>query len=398
MLELTPPNVDSISSGLISNLIWFPIQVVITMLAFWLFKKKNVTVICFLGILITVFLGIIFFKYDIYLLAATNVFLSGMFGAILLVLWWLGLWTLPGVACMKVMAFIRLARITESLDSSRPASLDGLREIVEICNKRECNKDILPLLRMRQTPQTRKHLLALYEILHPIHPGAQPLFAYIANESAQHLKSERGANTGEDISDEKYVRLLKDSVNYENLEDVTFIDTIPPQGWGDPVTRNGDQAKMAWDYFDAQRVRKADKNKPVRMRRLLLMDMENWKKDPCADKFLEMHKNAKIDLSLLPRTSLTENHKIMATDLAIFFGRNQCSWMIWSDLDNDKLALRLFHAGIVFEEGTIHAKYSTFLNDAFKVYLNPPNYAHLLLTSDSSNEPPVDFLKVHQIL
>lgn len=399
MFEVTTSTLGALLENLCSNISVNCLFVAIQLLVVWIFKKKNAMVICLLLIGISV-TAIIIFHFDCKIIEEIQIFFIGGLSTVLLLIVYFKQWGWSITAYRNAKDVFPLIKITEHGTNPPPTLQTRQLQIIKICKNNDWNDNILSLLQRQYTPKADEHIESLYNMLKPIHPGAQPLFAYIAYQSALQLKNDRGMNTGgEDISDEKYVKILMDSVDYENLEDITFISTISPEAWGDPETRNTDQAKMAWDYFAAQKRRKAQTDKPIRIRRFLLIEQKVWDSDPLAKVFLKMHREACIDLFLLPPSLLKDRLQGLASesDMALFIGNDKCSWLIWSDLNQKKLALRMFLAGIVYDKDIIYTNYSLFLQTALKGYNDSEHNGSLMLACDSSNKPSNTFLNEHNL-
>lgn len=252
-------------------------------------------------------------------------------------------------------------------------------------------------------PDAAKRLLDLNRRVRSLPMSLQLLIAYIADESTIQLLSPPGRQSGEDISTEKYLELLKLSLANDELCDVTFFETVSPYKWGDPDARDTELAKSAWRYFDIQERLKKESRDRIRMRRVLLMERDAWKgdssdeKDPevkQARRFKEKHDDASISLWIVPPSRLHNSARSVVQDMAMFYAKDGCAWLIWSDVDDRKVEVGLFHAGIFCPSNGLPHKYQSFLRQILdETHLSNQNPHPFLLASKlPCNDPPVEFL------
>lgn len=259
------------------------------------------------------------------------------------------------------------------------------------------------LKRPPANPKAAKRLLDLNRRVrsHPI--SLQLLIAYIADESTIQLLSAPGKQSGEDISTEKYLELLKLSLASNGLCDVTFFETVSPYKWGDPDARDTELAKSAWRYFDIQERLKKESGDTIRMRRVLLMERDAWKGDSTdeidpeakqARRFKEKHNEARISLWIVPPSRLHKSARSVVQDMAMFYSNDGCAWLIWSDVDDKKMEVGLFHAGIYCPSNGLPHKYQSFLRQILdETHLSDRTSHPFLLSSRlPCNDPPVTFL------
>lgn len=181
------------------------------------------------------------------------------------------------------------------------------------------------------------HLDGLRKELHRVSPKIQHLFTYAAYRSVQQLHSEPGTTTGQWLSTRQYVELLRMSFQCEGICDITCLDTLSPSHWGDPGARATSISKLAWgEYFDMQKRAKADVAKPIRLRRMLLMEKIAWERDDLSYNFKGAHDEAKIALWLLPPSHLNDLSGL-ARDMVFFFTSDGYSWIVWSNIDDRML-------------------------------------------------------------
>lgn len=261
---------------------------------------------------------------------------------------------------------------------------------------------IKDLMHSPVNPEAAKRLLALNTRVRSLPKHLQPLIANFADESTNQLVSPPG-RLGEDISTDKYLNILKLSLKKDELCDVTFFQTVSPHKWGDPDARDTEVAKSAWEYFDIQERLKADSNDKIRMRRVLLVEQKVWKGDSSdendpdvkqAIRFKEKHDKARISLWMVPPSSLKVSIKSVVQDMAMFYASDGCSWLIWSDVDDKKVEVGVFHAGMFYQRDGLPGKYQSFLRYILdQTHLSNQNPHHFLLSSKlPCNDPPVEFL------
>ncbi|MFA6132838.1 MAG: hypothetical protein WC869_02335 [Phycisphaerae bacterium] len=186
--------------------------------------------------------------------------------------------------------------------------------------------------RLAVSAEAEKHLQTLRkEVLHTAHIGANPAIANIALLSSCNFTQSKGVI----VELCQYMRLLKESANYEDLRDVTFIARVEPSDWG--TQNDGGAAGLAWQYLDALAKIKAT-NKNIRMRRILLLEDEVYRAEqqkPTYSAFCDAHLKAKIDL-----IHLTPNHipVSLCKDLAVFVGPDgdRRGWIVKSTYDYHK--------------------------------------------------------------
>ena len=207
-------------------------------------------------------------------------------------------------------------------------------------------------------PEAAKRLIELNRRVRSLPMSLQLLIAYIANESTIQLLSPPGKQSGEDISTEKYLELLRLSLANDQLCDVTFFETVSPYKWGDPDARDTELAKSVWWYFDIQERLKKESRDRIRMRRVLLMERDAWKGDSTdendpevkqARRFKEKHDDARISLWIVPPSRLHNSARSVVQDMAMFYARDGLAWLIWSNVDDRKVDVGLFHAGIFWQ-------------------------------------------------
>lgn len=261
-------------------------------------------------------------------------------------------------------------------------------------------------------PIAAGHITSLQKQLHQINPGTQHLFTYSAFRSAQQLDAAPSNTTGQYLSSSQYVELLRQSFLCDSLCDVTCFDTLSPSKWGDPDNRETPLAQLAWDeYFNLQKRAKGDAKRNIRIRRIMLMEIDSWKADNLAPAFKKAHDDASISLWLLPPSRILGDLKHLARDMVFFYAADGSSWIVWSNIDDNKLSaengigvnldriepdLIAIRAGVVRGCSGTPEEYRMFFRAALqKTHLStmPPERNPLCVGSVvEPNSPPTEFL------
>jgi len=240
--------------------------------------------------------------------------------------------------------------------------------------------------------RTAKYLKELKTTLKTIHPGIRPLLAYMAKESAAHLIASTTDKEikGEEVTINEYIRLLEESIHAENLIDVTFFAKAKPSLWGacDNVVSCTGIQRHAWDYFNTQKDIKAN-NSSIRMRRYLIVSQEEYNNDDetMKNNFIEKHKEAKIDLLLLPPENISSERRGLLGDMAIFWTSDLNGWILYSDISEDEIKLNRANVFLIYDQASLKNRYSDMMKEVLK------ENRSLVLASDSCNILPIDFLK-----
>ena len=226
--------------------------------------------------------------------------------------------------------------------------------------------------------KTLEYLTKFIAHIKGTHPGFSTILAFIAQESTLHIETE--SEEYNLMSLKQYIRLLEECLDYEDLEDITFI-VQDPFSWGDPKNYSelNDIQKLTWEYFEKQKEIKMN-NPQIKMRRYVIMEkqrliaaQEDISKKQLLLDFKREHENASIDCIFVSKENLTNSAKEYVKDFAIFCDNKSEGWVVHSNLSLDttlieEMNLKLIRLSIFCKTSDLELYFKCFIKEVENVY------------------------------
>ncbi len=201
----------------------------------------------------------------------------------------------------------------------------------------------------------------------------------------------------------QYIDLLKIGTLDPTIEDITVVNVVPPDEWGDRTAQLNEVQQEAWEYLDLQISVKNDASdaKPLRIRRYLAMtraekELMETKLPSVWNAFIKAHEDGHLDLYWLPTDKLRRSDKRYLEDATIFYSSNWTGWKLASTVlrtvvskNDSSLSPQdeyIFRTHIRADDKYLKNEYSHYLRRIV-------NLSENLWTNDRSNAMPDEFMR-----